>query len=129
MPVRIVLLAMTNLVPPSGGSFPARTRPIRASAGASADSAPGTGQGGGSALHLDENAGRVVADQAGQLSPMGECVHERPEADTLHDALDAEPDAGGHGFILVGRGRNPRSRPVLGASRHSWPRQYVLVCR
>jgi hypothetical protein len=47
----------------------------------------------GRPLHLAEHAAGVVADQPGQAQPGGELVHERPEADPLHDPLDPYPAA------------------------------------
>jgi hypothetical protein len=42
------------------------------------------------ALHLHEDAVRVVADQAGEPQPGGQAVDERPEADALHNPLDPQ---------------------------------------
>ena len=53
-------------------------------------------------LDLDEDAGRVVADMAGQAEPGGERVDERAEAHPLDHALhlDRRPDVRCHQTIV-----------------------------
>ena len=47
----------------------------------------------GRPLDLDEHAALVVADEAGECVPVRHVVHERAEADPLHDAADLHPHA------------------------------------
>src|SRR5690606_10276680 len=62
----------------------------------------------GRPLHLDEHAGRVVADQPGQPERGREAVHERAESDALHGPFDADADPDVHPVILAGQSQRER---------------------
>ena len=64
-------------------------------------------------LDLDHDAAGIVGDEAGQPEPGGDAVNERPEADSLDDTLDPDPEPHGHARLRV----TPRS--LLAQAHHA----------
>ena len=64
-------------------------------------------------IHLEHDTALIVEHEPAELLLAREPVHERPEADALHDALDARAHAGGaHGL--------PPPSPASTSSRSRW---------
>ena len=54
------------------------------------------------AFDLDQDAARVVGDEAGQTEARRQCVHEGPEADALHDSFETHPAADAKDLVRDG---------------------------